>query len=71
VPAAPAPPAQRTGGDAPQRPAGRLTTDEVPPPLEEDIPEDDDPDLVDSALSGHDLFIRELGATVIEEIQHS
>jgi DNA polymerase-3 subunit gamma/tau len=71
APAAPAPPAQRTGGDAPQRPAGRLTTDEVPPPLEEDIPEDDDPDLVDSALSGHDLFIRELGATVIEEIQHS
>jgi DNA polymerase-3 subunit gamma/tau len=41
-----------------------------PPPLEDDIPEDDDPDLVDSALSGHDLFIRELGATVIEEIDH-
>jgi DNA polymerase-3 subunit gamma/tau len=41
-----------------------------PPPLEDDIPEDDDPDLVDSALSGHDLFIRELGATVIEEITH-
>ena len=68
---APVPPAQRTGGEPPQRPGGRLTTDEVPPPLEEDIPEDDDPDLVDSALSGHDLFIRELGATVIEEIQHS
>jgi DNA polymerase III subunit gamma/tau len=64
------PPAQRTAGEPPQRPAGRLTTDEVPPPLEDDIPEDDDPDLVDSALSGHDLFIRELGATVIEEIQH-
>ncbi|HEY5835785.1 MAG TPA: DNA polymerase III subunit gamma and tau, partial [Streptomyces sp.] len=40
------------------------------PPIEDDIPEDDDPDLVDSALSGHDLFIRELGATVIEEIRH-
>jgi DNA polymerase-3 subunit gamma/tau len=44
--------------------------DEMPPPLEDDMPEDDDPDLVDSALSGHDLFVRELGATVIEEIAH-
>ncbi|MGW5354583.1 DNA polymerase III subunit gamma and tau, partial [Streptomyces sp. NPDC004031] len=59
------PPGQASGG---QRP--RLMTDEVPPPIEDDIPEDDDPDLVDSALSGHDLFIRELGATVIEEIRH-
>ncbi|WUH92447.1 DNA polymerase III subunit gamma and tau [Streptomyces sp. NBC_00433] len=48
----------------------RRYTDETPPPIEDDIPEDDDPDLVDSALSGHDLFIRELGATVIEEIRH-
>lgn len=35
--------------------------------LEDDTPEDDDPDLVDSALSGHDLIVRELGATVVEE----
>jgi DNA polymerase-3 subunit gamma/tau len=42
-----------------------------PPPLEDDIPEDDDPDLVDTPpVSGHDLFVRELGATVIEEIAH-
>jgi DNA polymerase-3 subunit gamma/tau len=41
-----------------------------PPPLEDDIPEEDDPDLVESVLSGHDLFIRGLGATVIEEISH-
>ncbi|MFH8797638.1 DNA polymerase III subunit gamma and tau [Streptomyces sp. NPDC017941] len=34
---------------------------------EDDIPADDDPDLVDSALSGHDLIVRELGATVVEE----
>ncbi|MFF9574905.1 DNA polymerase III subunit gamma and tau [Streptomyces rubiginosohelvolus] len=34
---------------------------------EDDVPEDDDPDLVDSALSGHDLIVRELGATVIDE----
>ncbi|MEV6103152.1 DNA polymerase III subunit gamma and tau [Streptomyces sp. NPDC051940] len=42
-----------------------------PPPPEEDIPEDDDPDLDESVLSGHDLFVRELGATVIEEIPHN
>ncbi|MFC8276203.1 DNA polymerase III subunit gamma and tau [Streptomyces sp. NPDC057271] len=40
-----------------------------PPPVapEDDVPEEDDPDLVDSALSGHDLIVRELGATVVEE----
>ncbi|UWE13374.1 hypothetical protein [Actinacidiphila bryophytorum] len=65
-----APPGPRSApADAPRQ--ERRYTDEVPPPpIEDDIPEDDDPDLVDSALSGHDLFIRELGATVIEEIQH-
>ncbi|MFD8400642.1 DNA polymerase III subunit gamma and tau, partial [Streptomyces sp. NPDC059698] len=35
--------------------------------IEDDIPEADDPDLVDSALSGHELIVRELGATVVEE----
>lgn len=39
-----------------------------PPPVEYDMPEDDDPDLDETALSGHDLIVRELGATVIEEI---
>ncbi|NUK09808.1 DNA polymerase III subunit gamma/tau, partial [Streptomyces lunaelactis] len=41
----------------------------TPPPVapEDDVPEEDDPDLVDSALSGHDLIVRELGATVVEE----
>ncbi|PNG16633.1 DNA polymerase III subunit gamma/tau, partial [Streptomyces cahuitamycinicus] len=34
---------------------------------EEDIPEDDDPDLDESALSGQELIVRELGATVVEE----
>ncbi|MFG2718830.1 DNA polymerase III subunit gamma and tau [Streptomyces sp. NPDC048416] len=43
--------------------------EEPPPPVrpEDDVPEDDDPDLVDNALSGHDLIVRELGATVVEE----
>ncbi len=42
---------------------------EPPRPVapEDDTPEADDPDLVDSALSGHDLIVRELGATVVEE----
>ncbi|MEU3361597.1 DNA polymerase III subunit gamma and tau, partial [Streptomyces albidoflavus] len=35
--------------------------------IEDDIPEEDDPDLDESALSGHDLIMRELGATVVEE----
>lgn len=81
---APAPPAQSApsapqGGSAqaapsaPQQAAGRpggppLMSDETPPPLEDDIPEDDDADLVESPLSGYELFVREMGATVIEEI---
>ncbi|MFF1558144.1 DNA polymerase III subunit gamma and tau [Streptomyces sp. NPDC058279] len=42
---------------------------QAPPPVapEDDVPEEDDPDLVESALTGHDLIVRELGATVIEE----
>ncbi|WP_436232654.1 DNA polymerase III subunit gamma and tau [Actinacidiphila alni] len=62
------------GGGAPSGPPAAsyqpAPVDDMPPPLEDDVPEDDDPDLVDSALSGHDLFVRELGATVIEEIAH-
>jgi DNA polymerase-3 subunit gamma/tau len=38
--------------------------------LEDDMPAEDDPDLDESALSGHDLIMRELGATVIEEFDH-
>jgi hypothetical protein len=41
-----------------------------PPPVapEDDTPEDDDPDLDESALSGHELIVRELGATVVEGV---
>ncbi|MGW2364772.1 DNA polymerase III subunit gamma and tau [Streptomyces sp. NPDC001667] len=63
-----APPAQeQRQGPPPAAPAHR---EPEPPPvaLEDDMPEEDDPDLVDSALTGHDLIVRELGATVIEEI---
>jgi DNA polymerase-3 subunit gamma/tau len=51
---------------APQRSAPE------PPPIapEDDTAEDDDPDLDESALSGHELIVRELGATVVEEVSH-
>ncbi len=53
---------------APQPPT-TASAPEPPPPVapEDDIPEDDDPDLNESAMSGHDLIMRELGATVVEE----
>ncbi|MGK4581858.1 DNA polymerase III subunit gamma and tau [Kitasatospora sp. HPMI-4] len=51
----------------------------APPPMppapmvapEDDIPEDDDPDLKEDTYSGQELIIRELGATVLEEIHHN
>ncbi|MCK7626882.1 DNA polymerase III subunit gamma and tau [Streptomyces sp. RS10V-4] len=43
---------------------------EAPMSIEYDMPAEDDPDLVDSALSGHDLIVRELGATVLEEFDN-
>ncbi|HET6855573.1 MAG TPA: DNA polymerase III subunit gamma and tau, partial [Streptomyces sp.] len=48
-------------------------SDAPPPPrvaIEDDVPQEDDADLVDSALSGHDLIVRELGATVVEEFNN-
>ncbi|MEU7552930.1 DNA polymerase III subunit gamma and tau [Streptomyces sp. NPDC044571] len=50
-------------------PAPQPPVQQAPPPVapEDDVPEEDDPDLVESALTGHDLIVRELGATVIEE----
>ncbi len=45
----------------------------VPPPAtvapEDDIPADDDPDLDGDGLTSHELLARELGATVIEEVE--
>jgi DNA polymerase-3 subunit gamma/tau len=57
--AAPGPAASASGSVAPEPP---------PVSIEDDIPEDDDPDLNESALSGRELIVRELGATVVEEI---
>ncbi|MFH9121727.1 DNA polymerase III subunit gamma and tau [Streptomyces globisporus] len=63
-----APPQGRDAAPAPE--ASRSSYGAEPPRSvspEDDVPEDDDPDLVDSALSGHDLIVRELGATVVDE----
>ncbi|CAL9513033.1 hypothetical protein SUDANB140_03689 [Streptomyces sp. enrichment culture] len=67
--AAPSPPQSRPAPAAapaprPQAPESRSVS------IEDDIPEDDDPDLDESALSGRELLVRELGATVVEEIAH-
>ncbi|MGW2563151.1 DNA polymerase III subunit gamma and tau [Streptomyces sp. NPDC001514] len=56
-----------TGPRSQSRPQGHAQPQPQPVAPEDDIPEEDDPDLVDSALSGHDLIVRELGATVVEE----
>jgi DNA polymerase III subunit gamma/tau len=58
---------QRTG--RPEQSSYDRTAPEPPRAVapEDDTAEADDPDLVDSALSGHDLIVRELGATVVEE----
>jgi len=57
-------PSSASAHQAPSRPSPQES-----PPIspEDDIPEEDDPDLDESALSGHELIVRELGATVVEE----
>ncbi|MEU9067333.1 DNA polymerase III subunit gamma and tau [Streptomyces sp. NPDC048109] len=70
APAAPsAAPAPAPASAPAAAPAPRPSAPEPPPVSpEDDIPEDDDPDLDESALSGKELLVRELGATVVEEI---
>ncbi|MET9660402.1 DNA polymerase III subunit gamma and tau, partial [Streptomyces sp. NPDC006510] len=63
-------PQQQPGAAPAAEPASQPYSAPEPPRAvapEDDTPEADDPDLVDSALSGHDLIVRELGATVVEE----
>ncbi|MFE3518652.1 DNA polymerase III subunit gamma and tau [Streptomyces sp. NPDC059166] len=63
-------PAQQSGPGRPESPSAYDRPAPEPPRSvapEDDTAEADDPDLVDSALSGHDLIVRELGATVVEE----
>ncbi|MFE3553666.1 DNA polymerase III subunit gamma and tau [Streptomyces sp. NPDC059193] len=72
APSAPAPqnqPQQQPQQPQQSAPAPQPPVPQAPPPVapEDDFAEDDDPDLVESALTGHDLIVRELGATVVEE----
>ncbi len=69
--AVPPPQADRPPQPAPA-PAAPRPPVAAPPPVaaEDDMPADDDPDLDETALSGYELIVRELGATVIEEYQH-
>ncbi|MFD9467041.1 DNA polymerase III subunit gamma and tau, partial [Streptomyces sp. NPDC060027] len=66
------PSAGHTQGRGMSAPASAPSPAHEPPPVapEDDTPEDDDPDLDESALSGHDLIVRELGATVLEEFSN-
>ncbi|MEV4927121.1 DNA polymerase III subunit gamma and tau [Streptomyces roseoverticillatus] len=78
--AAPAPAAAQPAGrpqyqapaspTPPPPPPAQAYREPEPPPVapEDDMPAEDDPDLDETALTGHDLIVRELGATVIEEI---
>lgn len=65
-------PAASAGGGQGGPVAEPSYTPPEPPPtsIEYDMPAEDDADLVDSALSGHDLIVRELGATVLEEFNN-
>ncbi|WP_330458675.1 DNA polymerase III subunit gamma and tau [Streptomyces sp. NBC_00820] len=74
-PSAPAPAASRGGAPAAQAPTApgpqsATAPEQVPVAPEDDIAEDDDPDLDESALSGHEMIVRELGATVVEEFSN-
>ncbi|MFG2121594.1 DNA polymerase III subunit gamma and tau [Streptomyces sp. NPDC048710] len=86
APSAPRPAAPQLSAPAPAAPQGpapaqpqyqapaapQPVSAPEPPPVapEDDIPEDDDPDLNESAMSGHELIVRELGATVVEEFSN-
>ncbi|WP_338780767.1 DNA polymerase III subunit gamma and tau [Streptomyces sp. DG1A-41] len=60
-----------TPAPAPTAPVPQPSAPEPRPvSVEDDIPEDDDPDLDESALSGQELIVRELGATVVEEFSN-
>ncbi|MGW1539318.1 DNA polymerase III subunit gamma and tau [Streptomyces sp. NPDC002309] len=70
APAAPAEPGVTSATAAARTPVRPAAPEPPPVSIEDDIPEDDDPDLDESALSGQDLIVRELGATVMEEFSN-
>ncbi|MFC9910545.1 DNA polymerase III subunit gamma and tau [Streptomyces sp. NPDC127197] len=64
------PPAIPAPAPVPSPPSAPEPPPSAPVAPEDDIPEDDDPDLDESALSGQELIVRELGATVVEELSN-
>ena len=75
APPAPRPSAGPSAASAPAAgPSTSATADTAPrrAPVapEDDMAEEDDPDLDESALSGHELIVRELGATVMDEFSN-
>ncbi|MFB7945612.1 DNA polymerase III subunit gamma and tau [Kitasatospora phosalacinea] len=65
---APAPAPVQQPPKPPQAPSQPKPQSQVAP--EDDVPEEDDPDLVEDVFSAQELIVRELGATVLEEIHH-
>ncbi|MFE7540162.1 DNA polymerase III subunit gamma and tau [Streptomyces platensis] len=63
-------PSSGGGQSAPAAESSYRAPEPPPTSIEYDMPAEDDADLVDSALSGHDLIVRELGATVVEEFNN-
>ncbi|MGM0362053.1 DNA polymerase III subunit gamma/tau, partial [Streptomyces griseoaurantiacus] len=57
-------------GSSPSASAADPAPRRAPVAPEDDMAEEDDPDLDESALSGHELIVRELGATVMEEFSN-
>jgi DNA polymerase III subunit gamma/tau len=72
----PGPPPAPTGQAAPvpvpePPPTAAYEPPPSPPvPVEDDVPAEDDLDLDESVMSGCDLFVQRLGATVVEEFHH-
>ncbi|QKW07976.1 DNA polymerase III subunit gamma and tau [Streptomyces sp. NA04227] len=66
-----APPAQRPGAGTPAAASAPRPPEPQYVAPEDDVPAEDDDDLdASAALSGHELIVRELGATVVEETPH-
>ncbi|MEU3494447.1 DNA polymerase III subunit gamma and tau [Kitasatospora cineracea] len=74
VPPPPAPsPQQQSPQQQSQQPQQQRPQPVQAPPAvapEDDVPEEDDPDLNEDVFSAQELIVRELGATVLEEIHH-
>ncbi|MFJ5883342.1 DNA polymerase III subunit gamma and tau [Kitasatospora cineracea] len=71
-PPAPSAPQQQQQQPPQQQQQQRPQPVQAPPAVapEDDVPEEDDPDLNEDVFSAQELIVRELGATVLEEIHH-